>query len=82
MNPQNGVEEKSNIEHVFTENKKILDKLKGLLQRHTIGIRHGANKYTFLYVEIDFTNNDTSKPTTIREYKMPLVSQRRFLRAL
>lgn len=75
LHAQHPLKEKPDIEHVFTENKKILDKLKGLLQRHTIGIRHGANNYTFLYVEIDFTNNDTAKPTTIREYKVHIFNE-------
>jgi nicotinic acid phosphoribosyltransferase len=51
------------------KNKITLNKLKELLSRHTIGIRHDTNKYTFLHVEMDFTNNNNTKPSTIREYK-------------
>ncbi len=75
LHEQHPLKEKLNVEHIFTENKKIINKLKGLLQRHTIGIRHGANKYTFLYVEIDFTNSDTAKPTIIREYKVHILNE-------
>lgn len=75
LHAQHPLKEKSNIGDVFIENKKILDKLKGLLQKHTIGIRHEANKYTFLYVEIDFTNNDNTKPTIIREYKTHIFNE-------
>jgi hypothetical protein len=57
------------LKHEFGENKITLNKLKELLSRHTIGIRHDTNKYTFLHVEMDFTNNNNTKPSTIREYK-------------
>lgn len=69
LHAQHPLREKTNNKQVFAENKMVLKKLKGLLERHTIGIRHGTNKYTFLYVEIDFTNSDASKPIIIREFK-------------
>jgi len=46
-----------------------------LLARHTIGIRHDVNKYTFLHVEIDFTNNTTTKQSIIREYKTHIFNE-------
>lgn len=76
LHAQHPLREKAKTKQLFSENKKILKNLKGLLERHTIGIRHGANKYTFLYVEIDFTNSDTAKPTTIREYKIHIFNER------
>lgn len=57
------------IEGCYQLNKSTLKKIKSLLESHTIGIRHGSNKYTFLSVEFDFSNSETSKPTTIREFK-------------
>lgn len=69
LHAQHPLKQKLNIDDVFGENKRILDKLKGLLQKHTIGIKHETNKYTFLYVEIDFTNTNDTTPTIIREYK-------------
>ena len=75
LHAQHPLKDKLNIDHVFAENKNILNKLKGLLERHTIAIRHGADKYTFLHVEIDFTNGDTAKPTTIHEYRMHIFNE-------
>ena len=75
LHAQHPLKEKSNIEENFIKNKKILDKLKGLLQKHTIGIRHENNKYTFLYVQIDFTNDDDAKPTIIQEYKTHIFNE-------
>jgi hypothetical protein len=69
LHAQHPLKNKINIEEYVRENKITLNKLKELLARHTIGIKHDTNKYTFLHVEIDFTNNDNTKPSTIREYK-------------
>ena len=68
MHAQHPLKSKVNIEEYVRENKITLNKLKELLSRHTIGIRHDTNKYTFLHVEMDFTNNNNTKPSTIREY--------------
>lgn len=75
MHAQHPLKEELNIEKYFIENKNILDRIKGLLQNHTIGIRHEANKYTLLYVEMDFTNNEDTQPTTIREYKTHIFNE-------
>lgn len=55
--------------HYFYENKKTLDKIRCLLNSHVIAIGHDSQKYTFLYIEFDFTNDADTKPTFIREYK-------------
>lgn len=69
LHAQHPLKSKVNIEEYVRENKITLNKLKEQLSRHTIGIRHDTNKYTFLHVEMDFTNNNNTKPSTIREYK-------------
>jgi len=69
LHAQHPFKDDINIQEYIIENKNILNKLKELLAKHTIGIRHDENKYTFLYVEIDFTNNSNTKPSIIREYK-------------
>lgn len=69
LHAQHPSKNKINIEEYVRENKITLNKLKELLARHTIGIRHDTNKYTFLHVEIDFTNDHNTRPNTIREYK-------------
>ena len=63
------------VENVFYKNKEILKKIKNLLQQHTIGIMQESNKYTFLYVQIDFTNNSTTKPSFIREYNSHIFNE-------
>nr|WP_324258110.1 hypothetical protein [Cellvibrio fontiphilus] len=68
LHAQHPLKEKLDIDYFFQENKSILKKLKGLLQRHTVGINHGQNKYTFLHVEIDFTNSESTKETKIWQY--------------
>lgn len=39
-------------------NREVIKKAKNLLQNRVISIRHDAEKYTFLGVEFDFTNNE------------------------
>jgi len=56
------------------ENKIILNKLKNLLQNHTIGIKHENNRYTFLYVTMDFSK-ENPQPTVLREYKTNIFSE-------
>lgn len=68
LHAQHPLKEKLDIEYFFKENKSTLKKLKALLRRHTIGINHGKNKYTFLHVEIDFTNSEFTKETKIWQY--------------
>ena len=69
LHAQHPLKDNIDIEEYVISNKNTLNKLKELLSRHTIGIRHDTNKYTFLHVEIDFTNNNNTKPSSIREYK-------------
>lgn len=75
LHAQHPMKEQLDIESFFLGNKNILTKIKALLKNHTIGIRHDANKYTFLYVEFDFTNNEDSRPTVIREYKTHIFNE-------
>lgn len=75
LHAQHPLKEKLDIEKFFLGHKNILNKIKELLRKHTIGIRHDANKYTFLYVEFDFTNNEQSRPTVIREYKTHIYNE-------
>ena len=75
LHAQHPLKNNLNIEEYVIENRNILNKLKELLARHTIGIRHNINKYTFLHVEIDFTNNSNTKQSTIREYKTHIFNE-------
>lgn len=69
LHAQHPFRKKIDIEGSYQKNQSTISKIKALLQSHTIGIRHNANKYTFLFVELDFSNSKTSKPTFIREFK-------------
>lgn len=64
---------------VFQDHKQTLKKLKELLSSHTIGIKKGADKYTFLHVEIDFSNHEKTKESVIREYNMHIFSEQQLL---
>ena len=64
---------------VFLGNKQTLKKLKELLASHTIGIRKASDKYTFLHVEVDFSNNEATKESTIREYNTQIFSEQQLL---
>ncbi len=75
LHAQHPLKDKLHIKEFALENKILLKKLKQLLENHTVGIRHEANKYTFLHVTIDFTNNENTKDTTIREYKTHIFSE-------
>jgi len=67
------------IQGVFQKNKEILDKIKSLIRSHTIGIRKSEDKYTFLHVEIDFSNHETTKPSFIREYNAQIYSEKQLI---
>lgn len=75
LHAQHPLKDDINIAHFYTSNKKVLEKVRGLLQNHTIAIRHDAKKYTFLYVEFDFTNDKDSKPTVLREIKTKIFNE-------
>lgn len=75
LHAQHPFKSEIDIDKFAIENKKLLKKLKNLLQRHTVGIKHEANKYTFLHVEIDFTNNENTESTIIQEYKTQIFSE-------
>lgn len=64
---------------VFLGHRQTLKKLKELLASHTIGIRKASDKYTFLHVEIDFSNNEATKESTIREYNTQIFSEQQLL---
>ncbi|WP_373033788.1 hypothetical protein [Sulfurovum sp.] len=76
LHAQHPLKNKLNIEKYATENKKLLNKLKNLLRQHTVGIRHGINQYTFLHVEIDFSNNEQTKPPKITGYKSLIFNEK------
>lgn len=67
------------IENVITKNKQTLLKLKQLLSYHTVGIKKEADKYTFLHVEIDFSNSEKTRASTIREYNSRIFSEQQLL---
>lgn len=67
------------IENVITKNKHTLRKLKQLLSYHTVGIKKEEDKYTFLHVEIDFSNSENTRASTIREYNSRIFSERQLL---
>lgn len=69
LHAQHPFKEELDFERYFHANEQALDKIQHLLQNHVIPIGHDTQKYTFLYIEFDFTNNDHTKPTVIREYK-------------
>jgi len=75
LHAQHPLKDKINIEKYVTEHVTLLNKLKNLLTSHTIGIRHDANKYTFLYVTIDFTNTENTKQSIIREFKAHIYNE-------
>ncbi len=64
---------------VFQGHKRTLEKLKCLLGSHTIGIKRAADMYTFLHVEIDFSNDENTKASTIREYNTRIFSEQQLL---
>jgi hypothetical protein len=69
LHAQHPFKKEIDIESYYRWHIKTLNKIKALLERHTIGIRNDSNKYTFLYVAFDFSNSEKSKPTIIREFK-------------
>jgi hypothetical protein len=75
LHAQHPLKKDLDIEAVFKKNNEILNRLKVLLQSHTIGIMNQPNMYTFLHVEIDFSNHEKTKPSTIREYNTHIFSE-------
>lgn len=71
-----------NPHDVFQGHKRTLEKLKCLLTSHTIGIKNAADMYTFLHVEIDFSNDEKTKASTIREYNTKIFSEQQLLQLL
>lgn len=69
LHAQHPFRKEIDIEGCYLLNRSTLGKIKALLESHTIGIRHDANKYTFLFVVFDFSNSEASKPTLIQEFK-------------
>ncbi len=69
LHAQQPFKKEIDVESYYQGNIKTLNKIKELLESHTIGIRHDSNKYTFLYVVFDFSNSEESRPTFIREFK-------------
>lgn len=76
LHAQHPFKETVDIESYYISNKSVLKKIKGLLENHTIGIRHNSNKYTFLHVECDFSNSEISKPIFIKEYKAHIYDEK------
>ncbi len=66
-------------DEVFLNHKRTLGKLKFLLKSHTIGIKKAEDRYTFLHVEIDFSNDEKTKESTIREYNTRIFSEQQLL---
>lgn len=67
------------IELVFSKNKATISKIKQLIQNHTVGIKRAENQYSFLYVEVDFTNSEQAKPSTIKAYNSHIYSEQQLI---
>lgn len=80
LHAQHPLKERIDLDEVFQWHKTTLEKLKGLLERHTIGIKNAADMYTFLHVEIDFSGNENAKASTIREYNTRIFSEHQLLK--
>ncbi|WP_417837690.1 hypothetical protein [Thalassospira tepidiphila] len=76
LHAQHPLKPESNIEEIYRKNKETLNKIKGLLKSHTIGIKREKQKYTFLHVEIDFSNNENTKDSLIYEYNTHITSEK------
>ncbi|ALS34842.1 hypothetical protein PTRA_b0347 [Pseudoalteromonas translucida KMM 520] len=79
LHAQHPLKEILDIEIIFSENKDTLQRLRNLLQNHTIGIKHESNKYTFLSVAIDFTNDEKTKPSYIKEIKANIYNEQELI---
>ncbi len=79
LHAQHPLKQKGDPHELFLNHKRTLGRLKGLLERHTIGIRRAANMYTFLHVEIDFSNDENTRESTIREYNTRIFSEQQLL---
>jgi hypothetical protein len=79
LHAQHPLKEILDIEIIFNENQDTLRRLKYLLQNHTIGIKHESNKYTFLYVTIDFTNDEDTKPSYIKEIRANIFDEQELI---
>ncbi|MDC8445059.1 MAG: hypothetical protein LV471_03925 [Nitrosomonas sp.] len=82
LHAQHPLKERIDPHEVFQGHKHTLGKLKGLLASHTIGIKKAADMYTFLHVEIDFSNDKKTKASTIREYNTRIFSENQLLQLL
>lgn len=79
LHAQHPLKEGIDPHEVFLSHKQTLGKLKFLLESHTIGIKKAADMYTFLHVEIDFSNDEKTKSSTIREYNTRILSEQQLL---
>jgi hypothetical protein len=77
LHAQHPFKDELDFRRYYVANAQVLDKIRNLLENHVIAIRHDYNKYTFLSVEFDFTNNEDTRPTYIREYKSHIFDEMR-----
>lgn len=69
LHAQHPLKDEVDFKRFSGANREVINKIKNLLQNHVIAIRHDAEKYTFLGVEFDFTNNEKSKPTIVQVHR-------------
>lgn len=79
LHAQHPFKERLDPGNVFVNHRNVLRKLKQLLASHTIGIKKGENMYSFLHVEIDFSNDNTTKESTVHEYNTRIYSEQQLL---
>lgn len=79
LHAQHPLKSDLDIELVFSKNKATLSKIKQLIQNHTVGIKRAENQYSFLYVEVDFTNSEQAKPSTIKAYNSHIYSEQQLI---
>lgn len=75
LHAQHPFKDEVDFRRYFLENAQVIQRIRNLLQNHVIAIRHDYDKYTFLAVEFDFTNNEDTRPTFIREYKSYILDE-------
>lgn len=77
---QRPFEKKINFKKYSIFNIDMINKLKILLQRHTICVRNTANKYTFLHAELDFVNDGKRKDTNISGFETDIYDEDELVR--
>ncbi|MFA6121847.1 MAG: hypothetical protein WCT35_07365 [Sideroxydans sp.] len=75
LHAQHPLKDETDYASYFRSNSRVLDKVRALLRNHVIAIRHDSTKYTFLSVEFDFSNDEKSKPTYLREHKTKIFNE-------